>query len=196
MKIEVVDMIAFYSMIDNEMNLSKFRRIYELYKNMMYLVAYDICKNSHDAEDVVENSLIKVIGVLDEIQDEEIARPRCKNLMITITKNTAIDFMRKDGRMPMPCMDVDECQTEKSAEDLYIEMENYEELIACIDELDENYRDVLRLRILHHLNAKETGDILNISEYNVNTRLMRARKLLADKLREHGEHENGFRQEQ
>lgn len=42
-----------FSMVENEKDLSKFQRIYDQYKNMMYWVAYDITKNTHDAEDVV-----------------------------------------------------------------------------------------------------------------------------------------------
>jgi|GEM_PF-4774948 len=74
-------------MIDGKENLSKFQRIYVKYKNTMYSVAYDILKNSHDAEDIVETSLIKVIDILNNIDDAEIGSSRCKNLMITITKN-------------------------------------------------------------------------------------------------------------
>uniref|UniRef100_UPI0025A63E5C RNA polymerase sigma factor n=4 Tax=Lachnospirales TaxID=3085636 RepID=UPI0025A63E5C len=76
-----------------------------------------------------------------------------------------------------------------SIEDLYIEMEDYQKVISCIDEMDDKYRDVLRLKILHHLNSKETGKILNISEYNVNVRFMRAKAILARKLEERNKNE-------
>ena len=82
-----------FSMVENEKDLSKFQRIYDQYKNMMYWVAYDITKNTHDAEDVVQLSLIKLIDILYRIEEEEIGRSRCKNLLITITKNTAIDHL-------------------------------------------------------------------------------------------------------
>lgn len=75
-----------FSMVENEKDLSKFQRIYDQYKNMMYWVAYDITKNTHDAEDVVQLSLIKLIDILYRIEEEEIGRSRCKNLLITITK--------------------------------------------------------------------------------------------------------------
>lgn len=89
-----------FSMVENEKDLSKFQRIYDQYKNMMYWVAYDITKNTHDAEDVVQLSLIKLIDILYRIEEEEIGRSRCKNLLITITKNTAIDHLRKASHAP------------------------------------------------------------------------------------------------
>ena len=62
-------------------------------------------------------------------------------------------------------------------------------MILCIDQMDDKYRDVLRLKILHQLNSKETGKILNISEYNVNMRFMRAKVILAKMLKEHDKNE-------
>lgn len=173
-----------FSMVENEKDLSKFQRIYDQYKNMMYWVAYDITKNTHDAEDVVQLSLIKLIDILYRIEEEEIGRSRCKNLLITITKNTAIDHLRKASHAPIPFETVEKPDTSRSAEDLYIETEDYKKLIQCIDKLDEKYTEVLRLRPLHHLSARETAKILNISEFNVNTRLLRAKRLLAELLRE------------
>ena len=58
-----------FSMVENEKDLSKFQRIYDQYKNMMYWVAYDITKNTHDAEDVVQLSLIKLIDILYRIEE-------------------------------------------------------------------------------------------------------------------------------
>ncbi len=173
-------------MIDSKENLSKFQRIYEKYKNTMYSVAYDISKNSYDVEDIVEISLIKVIGILNDIDSEDIDRLRCKNLIITITKNTAIDYLRKTKNAPIPYEDVETQRAEKSTEELYIDMENYREVILYIDEMDDKYRDVLRLKALHHLSSKEAGKILNISEYSVNVRFMRAKAILKKKLKEHG----------
>lgn len=179
-------------MIDSKENLSKFQRIYEKYKNTMYSVAYDIIKNSQDAEDIVETSLIKVIDILDNIDDADIDRSRCKNLMITITKNAAIDCLRKNVNGPVPYDNIETRKLGKSAEELFIEMESYREVILCIDQMDEKHREVLRLRILHHLNSKEIGKILNINEYNVNVRFMRAKQILAKKLKEHQKNEKKF----
>ena len=71
-----------FSMVENEKDLSKFQRIYDQYKNMMYWVAYDITKNTHDAEDVVQLSLIKLIDILYRIEEEEIEQLKEKGAHI------------------------------------------------------------------------------------------------------------------
>lgn len=177
-------MIILCDMINNVEDLSKFERIYESYKNTLYAVAFDIVKNHHDAEDIVEESLIKVIGILSDIEGEMIGTPRCKNLMITIAKHQAIDYWRKQKRLPIPTDELPNSKEDQNVEELYINLENYRELLKCLDELDEKYRDVLKLKILYDLTSKKIADILNITESNVNVRFMRAKKILAKRLRE------------
>lgn len=164
---------------------SKFQAIYEKYRYTMYSVAFNITKNSYDAEDVIQSSSMKLLKILHKVAWEDIDTPKCKNLVITITKNTAIDFLRKTENTPIPYERAEETGEERSLEDLYIEISDYNKLVHIIDEMDEKYKEVLRLRCIHELSTKETAEILNISEGNVNTRLMRAKRILAQKLEEY-----------
>ncbi len=176
-------MIIFNDMIDNPQNMSKFQYIYEKYKNMMYLVAYNILRNTHDAEDIVEISLIKIIGILSKIKEEDLDKPKCKNLIITITKNSAIDFQRKMiNKAEMPYDIIEDYCFDKDVQEIYIDTENYRELISCISELNEHYKEIIRLRVLYDLNSKEIGKLLNISENTVNMRYMRAKAVLLKKI--------------
>ena len=177
-------MIALCSMIDNPADVSKFVRIYRKYRRTMYTVAFDVLNNVHDAEDAVQNSLINVIGILYKIADQDVPRARCKNLMITIAKNEAVDLQRKKNHLPIPDEKVERTGDNRDVADLYIEMEDYRNLVRYIGELRESYQDVLRLRIVYDLTAKETANILHISEDNVNMRLLRAKQQLAKKLKE------------
>ena len=52
------------------------------------------------------------------------------------------------------------------------------------------YREIIKLRCYYGFSAKETGNILGISEGNVNKRLERARKLIADRLEWEEEFDN------
>lgn len=181
-------MIILCDMIDSPADLSKFQRIYKRYHNTMYAVAYDILKNVQDAEDVVADSLIKVIGILNRINAEDIDKPRGKNLMITIAKNTALDHKKKVENNVIPKEYIENYRLDKSIEEIYVSTENYQELINCIDELDDKYKDVFRLRVIYELSSKEIGNLFNITEQNVNMRYMRAKAMLKQKLEERGIH--------
>ena len=111
-------MIILCDMIDRDEDKSKFARIY-LYINIQCIPLHMIYRSCvEDAEDIVEESFIKVIGILKKIDEADIERPRCKNLMITITKNTAIDFIRKTEK---EIQYIEAVQASKSVEELYIE---------------------------------------------------------------------------
>jgi len=181
---EGISMIIFCDMIDSEEGLRKFERLYSLYRRTMYAVAVDVIKDSHEAEDILEESLLKVIGILDDIDEDVIRTLKCKNLMITITKNTAIDHWRKLKRTPSLVEDPGVKDTCRNVEELYIDTENFKELVQCFGELNDTYLDVLKLKIVHQLSSKQIADILNTSEENVNMRFMRAKQMLAKKLEE------------
>ena len=175
----------FCAMIDTPENRSKFQVIYERYKNTMYSVAFNISKNKYTAEDIVQTSAIKLIRMLDKIEFADIDTAKCKNLMITIAKHTAIDFMRRECKQSAAQeYEYNFNQTAKSAEDVYFESKDFNQLIRCIDELDEKYRDVLRLRVVNQLSSREIAEVLNISEHNVNIRFMRAKQILSKKIKE------------
>lgn len=172
-------MIILCDMIDNAEDKLKFERIYETYKNIMYMVALGILKNEHDAEDIVADAMIKVIKILDRISEDEIRTMKCKGLMITITKHLAIDYYRKLKRIPVPMTEIELPGQEQGVEKMYITMENYKEIVECLNSLDDKYKDVLMLKVVHYLASKEIAEILNISEANVNMRFMRAKRELA-----------------
>lgn len=167
-------------------NPSLYRQIYEEYKNTMYSVAYDICKNPDDAEDIVADSIEKIIRYHQKTAEGSFRTDTFRNFVITLTKNAAIDFLKKRKREVLTGEDIDFLPDEQNTEDLVIKMENYQELMECINELHEGYKEILRLKILHDLPTKEVADILNISESNVNVRYLRARRALQKKLKERG----------
>ncbi len=177
-------MIAFGAMLDNEKNESKFYRINEMYKHVVFSVAYDITKNYHDAEDVMSDTWLKIISMINNIDESSIGTKRCKNLIITITKNTAIDLLRKKKYEKEAIKKLDVHYTAAGMEERIIHIEQLREAISLINELDEKYREVLYLRVLYELPAKKAGALLNISEDSVNMRFMRAKRMLVKRLKE------------
>lgn len=177
-------MAAFCDMIGNYRDQEKFEAIYQMYRRAMYGLAYSITKNRDDAEDVVQISMVKVARVLYRIPRDEIEEPSCRGFLAAITRNSAIDYLRRSKNNPVPVENFRNVGL-PSTEEQYIKGEELQVLVQYIGELPENYREVLRLRVLNQLSAKETADILSTSPANVNTMLGRARKKLHEKLEEY-----------
>lgn len=68
-----------------------FKIVYEQYKNLVFYQAYLILNNKEDAEDVTQNSFIKLMNSIDAIRDDT----NLKQLLSKISRNEAIDLYRK-----------------------------------------------------------------------------------------------------
>ena len=158
----------------------KLNYIAEHYMKAMWQKAYGVICDAHEAEDACQEAFIKIIRIIDEIEDVTAVQARA--LCCIIAKNTAIDMGRKNGRAA-PTEDVyleldAEPEAAETPERALCGKETVENLAAAIGELPESLRDVLRLRCLYELSAERTAALLGLNANTVNIRLSRARKLL------------------
>jgi RNA polymerase sigma-70 factor (ECF subfamily) len=142
----------------------------------MYYIANDILKNTHEAEDVVQNSIIKIANYIEKIDD--INCNKTKSLIVTIVKSTSIDVYRK--KKDNYIIDIDETgnrieSDEPPLDDLIIRLEESEELSKKLAELKSEYADILMLKYYHQFNDKEIAGVLSLKNENVRIRIYRAK---------------------
>ena len=110
-----------------------------------------------------------------------------RNSLGTITKNKALDMLRKHIEEPTRGMFRQKrilrermCWKPVSAGKVT------EELCKAIEALDEIYRVVFEYKYLHELSDGEIADLLGITKKTVNVRIFRARKKLQARLTQTG----------
>lgn len=170
-------MLLLLSMLETPEEQSKFTRLYEKYRYLLWYVAKDILKDKDLAEDAVQEAYLTLTRHMDQV--EEVDSPRTKRFLVTITKSRAIDMLRRERRTGVT--EYEEAlgeALEGDALDAYLQVEGYEQIVTAIRELDENYRVVLECRYLHEMSEKETARVLGLAEKTVNVRIWRARKKL------------------
>lgn len=167
-------MLYFYiSMVETPEEKTKVEQLYLNYRQTMYHVAYQILKDSFEAEDAVHGAFLRVIKNLDKIDETNSHRTRA--FLVVITEHIAIDIYRKRKR-----------ETTVSYDELsmYIaSQENLEEysskdLLATMNRLPVHYAAVLLLKYSQGYDDVEIATLLNITEENVRQRLSRGRKQL------------------
>lgn len=172
----------------------KLNYIAENYMKPMWQKAYAVISDAHEAEDACQEAFIKIIKIIDDIED--VTEIKARALCCIIAKNTAIDLMRKHSRIS-PAEDIfielEAHQRPADAPDTIVESKDETERIRlALMQLPEAYRDIIELRCLHELSAQRTGEILGLSANSVNIKLSRARKALKDILnRENIERKDG-----
>lgn len=152
----------------------------------MWQKAYGVLSDAHEAEDACQEAFIRIMKVIDRIEDADTLRTKAFCCMIA--RNVAIDMARRNGRM-QPAEDeileqAGSQQETETPERIVASNEGVRQLAERIAELPEGYREVLRLRCLYEMSAEQTGELLGITPNTVNIRLTRARKMLRERLKE------------
>ena len=138
------------------------QELIERYQNNLYAIAFNICKNQADAEDVVQDTLIQYYTTSKDFEDEQHIRAWLIRIVINKAKNTTL---------------------EDYIETLTFENPESENLFEEVLKLPEKYRIVIHLFYYEDYSVREIADILKLSESNVKTRLSRGRSLLKTALR-------------
>lgn len=172
-------MLLYYlSLIESQEDQSKFEKIYNSHRKLMLFVARRVLKEPQLAEDAVQNAFIKIIHNLNRIDD--LNCHKTKHFIVIITKNAAIDLMRKEKRQRYFCEEDMSKYNDSSSIDLTaFEMEY---IIDKIEQLKPIYRDILQLKIQFDLSDRQIAVLLDISYETVRKRLERSRKLLTELL--------------
>lgn len=147
--------------------------IMEKYKDNLFSVAFNICGNAADAEDVVQDTLIRYHTANKPFDDEQHIRAWLIRVAVNKAKNVNMSFWRRKS-VPL----------EEYMETLTFETPEAETLFEQVMRCPEKYRIALHLFYYENYSVKEIAEILHLSETNVKVRLSRGRSLLKKKLQE------------
>jgi RNA polymerase sigma-70 factor (ECF subfamily) len=144
-----------------------------------YLVYYT---GNRDVEDLVQETFLRAFRSFHRYKNE--ASP--KTWLISIARNTAIDFYRKKSvwNRLKHLLDIESVKPQEiAADEKMVKKMEYALLYEAINELKPNYRDVILLRGIAELSSHEVGQILNWTENKVNVTFFRAVKKLNERLK-------------
>ena len=154
------------------------QELVDMYKNNIYAAAFNICKSSADAEDVVQETFLQYYITKKEFDDEKHIRYWILRVAINKAKNIQSSFRRKN-----------ETTLEDYVETLTFETPESRELFEEVMKLPEKYRVVIHLFYYEDYSVKEIAKILRVTESSVKVRLSRGRAKLKDALKEGWEDE-------
>lgn len=143
------------------------------YKNNLYAVAFNVCKNSFDAEDAVQETFIKYLTFKKDFESMEHIRAWLIRVVINKAKNKNNTFFRKNT-VPL----------EEYIQTLTFESEEASDVLEKVMSLPEKYRVLIHLFYYEDYSIKEISKIMKLTESTVKTRLHRGRKELKKLLKE------------
>jgi RNA polymerase sigma-70 factor, ECF subfamily len=168
---------------------TEFARLVEIYSGVIYRLAMKMLNSQQDAEDVLQDTFIKALRGLPNFD----GRSSLSTWLYRIATNEALMFLRKQKRVIISIDEPDENSGEEQEpleivdwccqpEEELLSAESRKYLDQAIEALPSSLKVVFLLRDIEGLSTLETGEVLNLSETAVKTRLSRARLRLREQL--------------
>lgn len=143
------------------------------YHQNLYAIAFNVCKDREDAEEVVQDAFIQYHVKNKEFDSEEHIRAWLIRVTINRAKNATRAFWRRHRAM-----------LEETMATISFEDEESSAVFEAVMQLPDKYRLVVHLFYYEEYSVHDIAEILHLSEANVKTRLSRARTMLRQTLKE------------
>ena len=159
-------------------NTSAFAYFVETYQDMAFTIAHRICGNVQDAEDIVQESFVKVYRNLHAFRGES----KFSSWLYRIVYNTAVSFTKvklwlKDPETEVSAVQaISDFDTEKQIEDA----ERTEMVAHVLNQMPKGDALLLTLYYMEDNPVKEIAKITGLNDSNVKVKLFRARKLFKE----------------
>jgi RNA polymerase sigma-70 factor, ECF subfamily len=175
-----------------EGDISAFNEIVEIHKKKVYYIAYDICRDHHEAEDISQEVFIKMFKNMSKFRLES----KLSTWVYQVAVNTSIDALRKRKKkqvlMETARMESLPPNSPHTGPETQAERDLFRQRIQqALPTLSKKEQSVFVMRYINGFKILEISEISNISINTVKSLLLRAKKKLRKKLTPYF-HENGW----
>ena len=175
-------------------SMEAFERFVAAYHDKIFRYSYAMCGQREDAEEIAQETLMKVFENLGQLREPE----RLKPWVFRIAKNACLMRRRKSVFAPRSEVSLDELMPDRSGDGhgsrleiadwsglpdrLAMNIELHERLGKSVHELPEIYRSVFLLRDVEGLSTEQAAEVLEVTPEVIKQRLHRGRLILRKKL--------------
>jgi RNA polymerase sigma-70 factor, ECF subfamily len=149
---------------------------------LAYRVAMSVVRNSSEAEDIAQDALVRAFQKFQHVRDVN----RFRGWLVKVTFRLALDRRKSTRRREEREIRWSRPELrppELSVEEMVASKQFEERLARALEELPKRMRLVVILAAMEGYTMAEVAEILHVSTGTVKSRLFKARKCLAEKLR-------------
>ncbi len=166
-------------------NQKAFSFLFEKFWDHIYNYQLKKSNNPNKSEEIAVITFAKAFDKIETYNSDF----EFKTWLITISKNIQLDELRRDNRVKKIKIFQENkniikniANSELSAEDELINKQDISELLIKIKSLKTDYRNIIKLRFFEELTYKEISKKINLPLNTVKVKLLRAKKILANKI--------------
>lgn len=171
-------------------------QVMEKYHTRVFTTAYNIVKNHNDAQEITQDVFFTIHRKIDTFKGNS----SFYTWIYRITVNYS--FMKLRSRRREQHIPIDELSRtdgdenflsaiipdkRKFADEMVVEQEFMEKVLASVDQLPDKYRVVFKLRDLQQFSNEEVSQMLQLSVAAVKSRIHRARLFLRERVHDYSQ---------
>jgi len=171
----------FYIDIILKGDVQAFSYLVDKYKDMVFTLSFRILKNRENAEEVAQDSFVKVYQNLKKFK----SKSKFSTWLYRIVYNTAISRVRVKQKPTMLIDDQNYFEIEDKNQNVSksFDIENNKMILQrLMNKLDENDRALITLYYLDECKISEIAEITGINSSNIKVKLHRTRKKMQEEL--------------
>ena len=154
-------------------DMNSLEPVYEKYKDNIFAIGFNYFKNSIEADDVVQETFLKLARSGKDFENEE----HLRNWLIRVAVNEC-------KRVSLSSWVKKKVSLEEYSGQIDFETKEESRVFTAVMSLPKKYRQVIHLYYYEDCSTAEIADILGISRTAVTTRLLRGREKLKQDLLE------------
>ena len=154
-------------------DMNSLEPVYEKYKDNIFAIGFNYFKNSIEADDVVQETFLKLARSGKDFENEE----HLRNWLIRVAVNEC-------KRVSLSSWVKKKVSLEEYSGQIDFETQEESRVFTAVMSLPKKYRQVIHLYYYEDYCTAEIADILGISRTAVTTRLLRGREKLKQDLLE------------
>ena len=150
--------------------------LFNTYSKVLLGICCRYIKDRDDAEDVLQDSFIKIFLNINKFKNEG----SFEGWMKRITVNSALHFIKEKQKIKFESAD-NLSVTEEDENEQEIEKDiKAEYILECLNELPTGYRTIFNLHLVEGFSHKEVAEKLGIKESTSRSQFTKARRFLID----------------
>ena len=153
------------------------KTFFDKFAPKMMTVCLRYMKSSEEAEDMLQDGMIKVFNYLDRYKNEGSLEGWIRRIIV----NTCLDQIRKNAKL-IEVQITNEVEHKVTPHDNVFEHIAAEQLLALIQKMPDGYRVVFNMFAIEGFSHQEIAQHLNITESTSKSQYLRARAYLRERI--------------
>jgi RNA polymerase sigma-70 factor (ECF subfamily) len=185
---------AVFDATGDQASMPSWDELVRQHADRVYRLAYRLSGNQHDAEDLTQETFIRVFRSVQNYQPGTF-----EGWLHRITTNLFLDMVRRRSRIRMEALPEDYDRVpadDPNPEQIYHDSRLGPDLQAALDSLPPEFRAAVVLCDIEGLSYEEIGATLGVKLGTVRSRIHRGRQALRDYLAAHSSAEDGYGSQQ